>query len=188
MSLPPHLEGTSVSGCIPSKHQENSTSRVLKSRPPVGRCLVMDTCLRASFVQISVIDTHLPLPTGLLHHYHVGDPGGVDDFSNEPRFSKLGYLRPYRCATGFACDKSASQWPMKFRFILGMSAGLQAKRSVLASRTRSNSFLISQLEASSILAVRNRSALTVIVVKGSPKVGRFSSNSALGSRSISPYS
>jgi len=49
----------------------------------------------------------------------------------------------FRCSIGFACGKSASLWHMKSGSIPGMSAGLQAKRSALASRTRSIFVLIS---------------------------------------------
>jgi len=90
-----------------------------------------------------------------------------------------------RYATGFACGKSVSLWRMKFGSIPGMSAGLQAKRSALAIKTRTISILISRLEARPILAVQSRSAPSVTVAKGSPKVGRLSSNSALGSKLIS---
>jgi len=92
----------------------------------------------------------------------------------------------FRCAISFACGRSANLWHMKSRSIPGMSTGLQAKRSALVVSTRSISALTSWLEVRPTRVIRQGSAPSVTVVKGLSKVGRPSSNSALGSRSISP--
>ena len=43
----------------------------------------------AHFVKVGIVDTHSPLPVGLLHHNDIGQPSRVDDLTNEPRIQEV---------------------------------------------------------------------------------------------------
>ncbi|RDX90528.1 hypothetical protein CR513_27599, partial [Mucuna pruriens] len=90
-------------------------------------------------IQVRIISAHPPLPVGLLHHDHVGQP--LWPTTNNLPVSLIAFLFSSPCfrffyMIGWASCTIDNRWLMKFGSIPGISSGAQANTSRFCCKQR----------------------------------------------------